>query len=72
MRVNENQLPDKTLHVLRSFLGDERVDEIGAAAVALLDEYATVEELVCLAEHLRLFAEGRAEAEVMKLMQSEP
>jgi hypothetical protein len=43
--------------------GDERVDEIGGAAHAVSHEYRSVEELVCFAEHLRLFAGNRARKE---------
>ena len=65
-------MPDSTLRVLRTFLGDARVDEIGEAAAAAGREYASVEELICFAEHLRLFAEARAESEGAEVLGGGP
>lgn len=63
MVVNGVPLEEGTLHVLRSVLGNARVDEIGRAAVLLGREYRSVEEIVCFAEHLRLMADRRAREE---------
>jgi hypothetical protein len=61
MRLNGVDLPEAPLWALRALLGDARIDELGELAVALhLEHKFSTEELVCLAEHFRLFAETEA------------
>jgi hypothetical protein len=58
MKVNGRALPDTPLWALRALLGDARVDEMSALAATLYQEHdLSVEELICLADHFRLFAE---------------
>ena len=59
MKVNDTELPESPLWTLRSVLGDVRVDDIGESALAVARECGSVDEIVCFAEHLRLFA-GKA------------
>jgi hypothetical protein len=68
VRINDVELPESPLWTLRSLLGDERVDEIGKTDHAVSHEYCTVEELVCFAEHLRLFAGNRARREAKRVV----
>ncbi len=55
-------MPDKPLVVLRTFIGDRRVDEIGRTA-HVLGKGLSTEECVCFAEYFRLMAWVRATRE---------
>jgi hypothetical protein len=56
VKVNDMELPESPLLFLRALLGGERVDELGGVTFELARDYPTVEEWVCLTEHLMLFA----------------
>jgi hypothetical protein len=60
VRIDDKELPESPLLLLRALLGDERVDELGGVAFELAPRYPTGEERACLAEHLRLFARSSA------------
>ncbi len=63
LRVNDVELPESPLLFLRAVLGDGEVDELGRIALDLAHEHPSVEERVCLAEHVRLFAGASASRE---------
>ena len=66
--MNEVEL-ESPLWALRPVLGDERVNELGGLALELAEKHPTVEERVCLAEHLRLFACASAKREAKRVLE---